>query len=152
MHLPRSPARPAKAPPRGPTIPPFAGLAGALVVDGNDGIARLTALLLQHCGFDVRALDGLLVPHEDEHQNEYLPACEERLAWLTGFSGSAGVALVLADRAVTVRRHAEQAYPRTRKTRVTYSGNGCQAGYREGQKADIGGAKVRSRSGSALSR
>ena len=61
-------------------------------------------------------------------------------------------AVVLADRAVTVRRHAEQAYPRTRKTRVTYSGNGYQAGYQEGQKADIGGAKVRSRSGTALSR
>jgi hypothetical protein len=61
-------------------------------------------------------------------------------------------ALVLADRAMTVRRHAEQAYPRTRKTRVTYSGNGYQAGYREGQKADIGGAKVRSRSAAALSR
>ena len=61
-------------------------------------------------------------------------------------------AVVLADRAVTVRRHAEQAYPRTRRTRVTYSGNGYQAGYQEGQKADIGGAKVRSRSGTALSR
>ena len=61
-------------------------------------------------------------------------------------------AVVLADRAVTVRRHAEQAYPRTRRTRVTYSGNGYQAGYREGQKADIGGAKVRSRSAAALSR
>jgi Protein of unknown function (DUF2786) len=60
--------------------------------------------------------------------------------------------LVLADRELTVRRHAEQAYPRTRKTRVTYSGNGYQAGYREGQKADIGGAKVRSRSAAALSR
>jgi len=58
---------------------------------------------------------------------------------------------VLADRSMTVRRHAEQAYPRTRKTRVTYSGNGYQAGYQEGQKADIGGAKVRSRSGTALS-
>jgi len=60
-------------------------------------------------------------------------------------------AVVLADRSMTVRRHAEQAYPRTRKTRVTYSGNGYQAGYQEGQKADIGGAKVRSRSGTALS-
>jgi Protein of unknown function (DUF2786) len=52
-------------------------------------------------------------------------------------------ALVLADRAMTVRHQAERAYPQTRKTRVTYSGNGYQAGYREGQKADIGGAKVR---------
>ena len=60
-------------------------------------------------------------------------------------------ALVLADRAMTVRRQAQQAYPRTRKTRVTYTGNGYASGYREGQKADIGGAKVRSRSGAALS-
>jgi Protein of unknown function (DUF2786) len=61
-------------------------------------------------------------------------------------------ALVLADRAVTVRRQAEHAYPRTRRTRVTYSGDGYQAGYREGQKADIGGSKLRSRSAGALSR
>jgi Xaa-Pro aminopeptidase len=47
-----------------------------------------------------RGLDGFLVPHADRHQNEYLAPSEERLAWLTGFSGSAGVALVLADRAV----------------------------------------------------
>jgi Xaa-Pro aminopeptidase len=47
-----------------------------------------------------RGLDGLIVPHADRHQNEYLPSSEERLAWLTGFSGSAGVAVVLADRAV----------------------------------------------------
>jgi hypothetical protein len=70
----------------------------------------------------------------------------------SGGSSRPSAALVLADRALTVRRQAEQAYPRTRKTRVTYSGNGYQAGYREGQKADIGGAKVRSRSGAALSR
>ena len=59
---------------------------------------------------------------------------------------------MLADRAVTVRHQAEQAYPRTRKTRVTYSGNGYAEGYREGQKADIGGAKIRSRSAGALAR
>jgi Xaa-Pro aminopeptidase len=47
-----------------------------------------------------RGLDGFLVPHADRHQSEYLPACEERLAWLTGFTGSAGNALILADRAV----------------------------------------------------
>lgn len=46
-----------------------------------------------------QGLDGFLVPHEDEHQNEYLPAANERLAWLTGFSGSAGAAVVLRDRA-----------------------------------------------------
>src|SRR5688500_14970940 len=47
-----------------------------------------------------RGLDGFLVPHADRHQSEYLPACEERLAWLTGFTGSAGAAVVFADRAV----------------------------------------------------
>ena len=86
-------------------------------------------------------------------------AAEEAAVAAASSSADAGAnghgpsaAVVLADRAVTVRRHAEQAYPRTRKTRVTYSGNGYQAGYQEGQKADIGGAKVRSRSGTALSR
>src|ERR1043166_8601591 len=47
-----------------------------------------------------RGLDGFIVTHADRNQNEYLPPSEERLAWLTGFSGSAGVALVLADRAL----------------------------------------------------
>ena len=67
-------------------------------------------------------------------------------------AGSTSTALVLADRALTVRRHAEQAYPRTRKTRVTYTGTGYRDGYREGQKADIGGAKLRSPSAGALTR
>ena len=46
-----------------------------------------------------RGLDGFVVPRADRQQNEYLPASEERLAWLTGFTGSAGAAIVLADRA-----------------------------------------------------
>ncbi len=46
-----------------------------------------------------RGFDGLIIPHDDEYQNEYTPACFERLAWLTGFTGSAGVAVVLQDRA-----------------------------------------------------
>src|SRR5689334_7328149 len=46
-----------------------------------------------------RGLAGFVVPRADRHQNEYLPASEERLAWLTGFTGSAGFAIVLADRA-----------------------------------------------------
>ncbi|MBN9252202.1 MAG: aminopeptidase P family protein [Mesorhizobium sp.] len=44
-------------------------------------------------------LDGFLVPRADEHQGEYVPARAARLRWLTGFSGSAGVALILAKRA-----------------------------------------------------
>ena len=46
-----------------------------------------------------RGLYGFVVPRADRQQNEYLPASEERLAWLTGFTGSAGAAVVLADRA-----------------------------------------------------
>lgn len=46
-----------------------------------------------------QGLDGFLVPHEDEHQNEYLPEANERLAWISGFTGSAGAAVVLSDRA-----------------------------------------------------
>jgi Xaa-Pro aminopeptidase len=46
-----------------------------------------------------QGLDGFLVPHEDEHQNEYLPEANDRLAWLTGFTGSAGAAVVLKDKA-----------------------------------------------------
>ena len=44
-------------------------------------------------------LDGFIVPRADEHQNEYVPKCAERLAWLTGFTGSAGLAIVLAEQA-----------------------------------------------------
>lgn len=47
-----------------------------------------------------RGLDGILVPRADGQQNEYLPPGHERLAWLTGFTGSAGFAIVLAERAV----------------------------------------------------
>lgn len=46
------------------------------------------------------ALDGLLVPRGDAFLGEYVPPSAERLAWLTGFTGSAGLALVLADRAI----------------------------------------------------
>jgi Xaa-Pro aminopeptidase len=44
-------------------------------------------------------LDGLVVPRADEHQGEYVAPRGQRLAWLTGFSGSAGLAIVLRDRA-----------------------------------------------------
>src|SRR3546814_5420558 len=46
-----------------------------------------------------QGLDGFVVPHADAHQNEFLAPDAERLAWLTGFTGSAGTAVVLADRA-----------------------------------------------------
>jgi Xaa-Pro aminopeptidase len=46
-----------------------------------------------------RGLDGFLVPRADEHQGEYVPRRAERLAWLTAFTGSAGAAVVLPDKA-----------------------------------------------------
>jgi len=58
---------------------------------------RLTALRSELAR---RGLDGFVVPHADRHQNEYLPPSEERLAWLSGFTGSAGTAVILAERAV----------------------------------------------------
>jgi Xaa-Pro aminopeptidase len=44
-------------------------------------------------------LDGFIIPHEDEWQNEYVPPAFDRLMWATGFTGSAGAAIVLADHA-----------------------------------------------------
>ncbi|KRR18812.1 aminopeptidase P family protein [Bradyrhizobium retamae] len=50
-----------------------------------------------------RKLTGFVVPRADQQQNEYVPASEERLAWLSGFTGSAGMAIVLTrDAAVFV--------------------------------------------------
>jgi Xaa-Pro aminopeptidase len=60
-------------------------------------------------------LDGLFVPHEDEWQNEYLPDCAERLAWATGFTGSAGAAIILRDKAYLFSdgRYTQQALSQT---------------------------------------
>src|ERR1700761_3611363 len=46
-----------------------------------------------------RGLDGFIVPRADRYQNEYVPPSDERLAWGSGLTGSAGSAIVLADRA-----------------------------------------------------
>jgi Xaa-Pro aminopeptidase len=62
----------------------------------KDSSARVAALRAE---LKARGLEGLVVPRADRQQNEYLPASEERLAWLTGFTGSAGAAVVLTDRA-----------------------------------------------------
>src|SRR5687767_7064854 len=59
-------------------------------------ISRLAALRAE---LKQRGLDGFVVPRADEHQGEYVPRRSQRLAWLTGFAGSAGLAIVLADKA-----------------------------------------------------
>ncbi|SMC58774.1 aminopeptidase P family protein [Rhizobium sp. RU36D] len=61
------------------------------------GRSRLEALRAQ---FDALGIDGFLVPRADEYQGEYVPASSERLSWLTGFTGSAGVALVMRNQAI----------------------------------------------------
>jgi Xaa-Pro aminopeptidase len=58
---------------------------------------RLKALRAE---LQARGLDGFVVPHSDAQQDEYLAPRDERLAWLTAFTGSAGAAVVLADKAV----------------------------------------------------
>ena len=58
------------------------------------GPARLAAL---RDVMKADGVDGFLVPRADRHQGEYVAPCDERLAWLTGFTGSAGFAAVLAD-------------------------------------------------------
>jgi Xaa-Pro aminopeptidase len=60
---------------------------------GRERVGRLREWLVDN------GLDGFLVPRSDEHQGEYVAAGSERLRWLTGFSGSAGVALIMRDRA-----------------------------------------------------
>src|SRR5258708_28594758 len=46
-----------------------------------------------------RKLTGFVIPRADQQQNEYVAPSEERLAWLTGFTGSAGIAVVLMQAA-----------------------------------------------------
>jgi Xaa-Pro aminopeptidase len=58
--------------------------------------ARLAAL---RAALRNQGLDGFIVPRADEHLGEYVPASAERLAYISGFTGSAGLAIVLADRA-----------------------------------------------------
>jgi Xaa-Pro aminopeptidase len=70
--------------------------AGAARGPGGDARARLEALRRE---LRRRRLAGFIVPKTDEHQSEYLPARSERLSWLTGFTGTAGTAIVLRDRA-----------------------------------------------------
>ncbi len=59
--------------------------------DGPPRLAALRAAMVE------AGVDGVLVPRADAHQGEYVAECDARLAWLTGFTGSAGFAAVLAE-------------------------------------------------------
>jgi len=64
--------------------------------DPSNGAARVGALRAE---LAKAGLAGFIVPRADEHQNEYAPPNAERLRWLSGFAGSAGIAVVLRDAA-----------------------------------------------------
>src|SRR3712207_960741 len=81
----------------------------ALEVSPDDHLAAFRAELAR------QGVDGALVPRSDAHLGEYVPPSAERLAWLTGFTGSAGLAIVLPDRAAlfTDGRYTTQAAQQT---------------------------------------
>ncbi|WIY25503.1 aminopeptidase P family protein [Parasedimentitalea psychrophila] len=62
----------------------------------EQGPPRLQALRVE---MTAQHLDGFLVPRADAHQGEYVAPRDERLSWLTGFTGSAGFCAVLQDKA-----------------------------------------------------
>ena len=74
----------------------MAGGYDAAISDPGAAPVRVNALRAELAR---RRLSGFIVPRADEHQGEYVPPGAQRLRWLTGFSGSAGLAVVLADRA-----------------------------------------------------
>ncbi|OWK23698.1 hypothetical protein AJ87_32550 [Rhizobium yanglingense] len=61
---------------------------------GRDRVGQLRA------SFEALGIDAFLVPRADEYNGEYVPAGAERLAWLTGFTGSAGIALITHSQAI----------------------------------------------------
>ncbi len=67
--------------------------------DQSDAATCAPRLAALRAELRTRGLDGFLVPRADEHQGEYVPKRAERLAWLTSFTGSAGAAIVLPDKA-----------------------------------------------------
>ena len=89
-------ARPRTRTPRGVSFQDFTTASAAEV-----GAARVTALreALRTAG-----VQGFVVPRADAHQGEQVAPCDARLQWLTGFSGSAGLAVVTLDRAAIFRR------------------------------------------------
>src|SRR5579862_1146030 len=62
----------------------------------GDMVERLSQLRSE---LGQRGVHGFLIPRTDEYQGEYVPASAQRLAWLTGFTGSAGIAIVLPQAA-----------------------------------------------------
>ena len=73
---------------------PGGGMDDARVARMMDSAEKLAAFRAE---LAAQGLQGFIVPRADEHLGEYVPASAERLAWLTGFTGSAGLAAVLPE-------------------------------------------------------
>src|SRR5215475_723517 len=67
--------------------------------DPESGVALSARLSAVREELVRRKLTGFVIPRADQQQNEYVAPSEERLAWLTGFTGSAGLAVVLTKQA-----------------------------------------------------
>ena len=81
-------------------------------MEPTENARRLSAL---RAALEQHGLHGYVVPRSDEHMLEYVPASSERLAWLSGFTGSAGLAVVTRTRAALFvdGRYTEQAAQQT---------------------------------------
>ncbi|PPQ70507.1 hypothetical protein CVT24_013277 [Panaeolus cyanescens] len=67
------------------------GAKGQSTVNTTERLAKLRELMKQH------EVDAVVVPSEDQHSSEYLAHCDERRAFISGFNGSAGCAIITAD-------------------------------------------------------
>ena len=65
----------------------------------ESGVALTARLAAFRAELTRRKLTGFVIPRADQQQNEYVAPSEDRLAWLTGFTGSAGIAIVLTKEA-----------------------------------------------------
>jgi Xaa-Pro aminopeptidase len=74
-------------------------LDNGLTVSSTDKNSSKTRLADLRRELKALNISGFVIPLADEHQGEYVPKCAQRLAWLTGFTGSAGVAVVLETKA-----------------------------------------------------
>jgi hypothetical protein len=124
------------------------GLAAAAIPAGVRSVRawRRSWLLGFVTAVIARAMTAVTKPSSQLRRHARVKAAEDRAASSAEGETLQGpsTALVLADRAVVIRRQLEQAYPVTRRTRITYSGRGYSAGYAQGQRADIGNARLKS--------
>ena len=82
--------------------------------DAPPRVARLRAWMAQE------GLDGFIVPRADAYQGEYVAPCDARLAWISGFTGSAGFAAILTDSAAVFTDGRYRMQVRTQTDALTF--------------------------------